>query len=225
VAAAPRSNVIRLCAPQLIGVTTPHGQPYFLPPFNYNGTEGDNYGDDVGDIPYAADIVDWILLSVRENDSLANSEIWKCAALLHQDGTVEIPAGCPCLATTPGTDYYIVVEHRNHLPVMSTKVEAVSGDLSFDFTQNQSWIWNPFVPLGVGQKLIGGKYVMYAANSEQINSWGDINATDDNQWNVENGGLIIYRRADHNMDGDVNATDEFIWLINNGSITFINFNY
>jgi hypothetical protein len=207
----------------LFGVAAPPGQPYNTAPWNYAGTEGDDFGDGAGDTEYPETVVDWLLISVREGDSSAMSEIWKCAALLHRDSEVEIPADCPCLGVSDGNDYYIVVEHRNHLPVMSTKIQSSGGDLSFDFTQNQSWIWNPGIPIGYGQKLIGSNYAMHAGNSEQAAGRNDINAADDGQWLVDFGTIIQYRKGDHDMNADVNATDEFLWIINNGFFTVIPF--
>ncbi len=64
---------------------------------------------------------------------------------------------------------------------------------------------------------------MYSANSEQVSSRVDINASDDARWLMENSTIFQYKAADHNMDGDVNATDEFVWLVNNSSFTLIPF--
>ncbi len=208
---------------QQLGVASPHGQPYNIAPWNYAGTEGDQYGDDIGDIPYPSSVVDWVLLSVRSGDSLASSEVWKYAALVHNDGAIEIPANSPLLPLTEGAGYYIVLEHRNSLPVMSTKVIAQNSALIFDFRQNQSWILNLGVPLGYGQDHVGGVYMMYPANGEQINTRGDIISPDEGQWLLDNGSLFRYKSGDHDLNGNVDATDEFLWLLNNSIFTLIPF--
>jgi hypothetical protein len=210
---------------QILGVAAPQGQPYSAAPWNWPGTEGDGYGDGGGDTPYAPTVTDWVLVSVRETDSLAVSEVWKCAGLLHNDGTVVFPEECSCVHSIQnGNNYYVVVEHRNHLPVMSNKMTMANNTLSFDFTQNQSW---RFMiggnPLGSGQKLIGGKYAMYAGNSEQLSVRVDINSSDDSQWLIDNGSIFTYKKGDHNLNGDTNATDEFIWIINNSTFTLMPF--
>ncbi|MBK9982139.1 MAG: hypothetical protein IPP15_06880, partial [Saprospiraceae bacterium] len=208
---------------QQLGVASPHGQPYNIAPWNYAGTEGDQYGDDIGDIPYPQTVVDWVLLSVRSGDSLASSEVWKYAAMVLMDGTVDIPANSPPLPLTEGAGYYIVLEHRNSLPVMSTKVIAQNSALQFDFRQNQSWILNLGIPLGYGQHLVGDAYMMYPANGEQINTRGDIISPDEGQWLFDNGSLFRYKSGDHDMNGNVDATDEFLWLLNNSIFTLIPF--
>ncbi len=210
---------------QLLGVAAPHGQPYNASPWNWAGTEGDHYGDDVGDTPYPSDITDWVLVSVRQGDSLATSEVWKCAGLLHSDGTVEFPPDCACAHSIEnGNHYYVIVEHRNHLPVMSPVMTMSNNVLSFDFTQHQSWIYSiGGIPVGSGQRSLGGKYAMYAGNSEQISARVDINSSDDSQWLNDNGAIFTYQRGDHNLDGDTNATDEFIWLLNNSIFTLMPF--
>jgi hypothetical protein len=210
---------------QILGMAAPPGQPYNIAPWNWMGDEGDSYGDGSGDRVYDATVTDWILVSVRENDSLPTSEVWKCAGLLYNDGTVVFPPECDCgNAIDTVNSYYIVVEHRNHLPVMSTLIQLENGELNFDFTQNQSWIFSlGGMPIGEGQKLIGSTYVMHAANSEQLSARIDINASDDAVWLMENSTIFQYKAADHNLDGDVNATDEFIWIINNSTFTLLPF--
>ena len=166
---------------QLFGIAAPPGQPYNTAPWNWNGDEGDRYGDGPGDIPYDASVTDWILVSIRENDSLPGSEVWKCAGLLYNNGDVVFPEECDCTGSvTPDNEYYIVVEHRNHLPIMSTAITLENDELSYDFTQNQSWIFFiGNIQIGEGQKLVGSNYIMYEANSEQINSRTDINVSDE----------------------------------------------
>jgi hypothetical protein len=210
---------------QIFGVAAPPGQPYDTAPWNWSGTEGDNYGDGAGDIPYDTTVTDWVLVSVREADSLATSEVWKCAGLLHSDGTVEFPEECDCAnALVGGNKYYIVVEHRNHLPVMSNVQTMTGNTLSYDFTQNQSWIYEIMgIPVGSGQKLIEGRYWMYAGNSEQLSARVDINSSDDAQWIADNGSIFAYRAGDHNLNGDTNSSDEFIWIINNSTFTLLPF--
>ncbi len=210
---------------QLFGIAAPEGQPYDTTPWNWMAREGDNYGDGPGDIPYDEEVTDWILVSVRAIDSLPSSEVWKCAGLLYNDGQVIFPEDCACASAVQNdVPYYIIIEHRNHLPVMSEQLTMTGNVLSHDFTQNQSWIYEiGGVPIGRGQKQIGDNYVMYSANSEQVSSRVDINASDDARWLMENSTIFQYKAADHNMDGDVNATDEFVWLVNNSSFTLIPF--
>ena len=216
----------------LFGIAAPPGQPYTVAPWNYTGTEGDLYGDTIlNNIPYDLDITDWVLVSVRETDSLATSTIWKCAALLNSDGVIDFPDTCPCLDLDAALQYYLVIEHRSHLPVMSTILSPVNNQLNFDFRVNQSWIWEVLgTPFGFGQKtvssIIGDRFVMFAANGDQNpgnSDRRDTNAGDDNVWLNDNGTRWRYIFGDFNMDADANATDNGLWIGNNSTRTFINF--
>ncbi len=210
----------------LLGEATPVGQPYDRQPWNHDGTEGDRFGDSstnnhAEQEEYASDIVDWVLVSIREGDSLATSMIWRCAGLLHLDGTVEFPEECDCLISDMGEDYFIVVEHRNHLPIMTSALQVSGGGLTYDFTINDSWIYEllPGIPLGVGQKLVDTYYMMYAANGDQLPGdfdRRDVNSGDNTAWFNETGDVFKYRDGDFDMNADINSGDDTIWFINAG---------
>ncbi|MCB9250339.1 MAG: hypothetical protein H6613_18200 [Ignavibacteriales bacterium] len=70
-----------------------------------------------------ADIADWILLELRtgETPETATTVVGQKACFVKSDGTVIDEDGTTVLeffGTPPGS-YYLVVKHRNHLPVMS----------------------------------------------------------------------------------------------------------
>ena len=210
------------------GASYPPGQPYDTGPWNYFGTEGDAYGDPTtnpGSVPYAADITDWVLISVRQGDSAVVSEIYKCAALLHSNGVVEIPAGCGCLDLSAEGPYYILVMHRNHLPIMSNAIYPNLNTLAMDFTLQNSWVGTLFGnPFGVGQKQVEpGIWAMYAGNgrTNPILEEYDINSADFTNWNNNQNIILHYNSADHNLDADVNSVDNTIWRINFNNVTLI----
>lgn len=96
----------------------PNNQPFNQAPWNYSGTEF------ASSIP--SNIVDWILISLRI-DVAASAEIAKRAGFLRTDGTVVDLVGQMPLAFTVNRGlYYIVVQHRNHLPVMSSAKVTIS---------------------------------------------------------------------------------------------------
>jgi len=202
---------------QALGVPTPLGQPYMGQPWNYLGSEGDTYGDpptNAGSIQYPETVTDWVLVSIRTNDFDPTSKVWECAGLLHNDGVVEFPEDCPCLAVTAGTPYYIVVQHRNHLAVMSYDTIPMGNILGYDFTTLDSWKLDIGSPQEVTQKLIGGVYVMYAANGEQIATQTDIISPDNAIWLIHNSQIFTYLTGDHNLNADVNSFDRALWLQN-----------
>lgn len=63
---------------------TPPGQPYNLAPWNYTGTITENTFSG----PYDLDVVDWILISFRE-DIHPSTEFAKTVGLLYKDGHIE----------------------------------------------------------------------------------------------------------------------------------------
>ncbi len=193
-----------------IGITatpTPNGQPYSGTPWNYAGTEAMPLGG------YATDIVDWVLISLR-TDSLTTTPVFRAAGLLHADGNVTFVN--PCFTIANGS-YYVLVEHRNHMGVMSDKkITVTTGTLTYDFTTNDSYALTN--PPSYGQKVKAGKYVMYAADHKKAlqNDNFDINAADSNLWKLQSGIFDRYLSGDYNFDADVNNSDNTLWKVNNG---------
>ncbi len=208
-----------------VGIT-PAGHPYGIEPWNYTDYTGVEYGDisvnPDATTPYDPDIVDWVFISIRQSDSLLASEIYRCAGLLYKDGVIELP-GCPCFQVTGEDKFYVLVEHRNHLPVMSYVCKLNGGStLIYDFTANESWELGTPIPQEVGQKQQGSVFVMYAGNGHQIagNAF-DINSLDNDVWLEDSGHIFEYLFGDFDMNFDVNSLDDQLWLGNSGLINFI----
>jgi len=198
------------------GVATIAGQPYSDFPWQDFSVDGSQFGDDSvnpGATPYDAEYVDWILISVRAGNRQVTSEIWSCVGLVKTDGTVEFPEECECLDIDETEDYYIVVEHRNHLPVMTPNTATIVGsNLEWDFTTS-----NSFRVRRQGQKEVEpGVWAMYAGNADQQSAPIDqniISSADRVVWfNEQN--LIGYFPADFNMDGFVTSADQVLWFAN-----------
>jgi len=187
---------------------TSAGQPYHISPWNYSGTEGENWSNN----DYLDNTIDWLLVSFRTNIN-SGSEIARTAALLLNNGQIEFPDRCAL--PLPETDsLYILVQHRNHMGVMSpAPVHFVNASLTYDFTTNNSYRDNT----GYGQINIGSKWAMYAAdaNQNEIPSY-DINGADKSLWNDDNGSFDRYRPSDFDLNGDINGADKFLWNQNNG---------
>ena len=200
------------------GTAAPAGQPFNQAPWFYDGTEGTLSKDGTksnADELYSEDVVDWLLVCLRtEMDK--SSTIWAGAALLHSDGYIEL-INAPQLDLGEHSEYFIVVEHRNHLPVMSPfKVPVIDGQLTFDFSRQDSYK----SVIGVGQvQLDDGTYAMIAGNGElntEISSQIDINVRDFNSWLQENGSNSSYFLEDYDLNGDINIKDRILWEKNNG---------
>ncbi|WP_428658348.1 CotH kinase family protein [Runella sp.] len=192
-------------------IHTPAGQPYNYSPINYYGKETVS--------AYDADIVDWVLVSLRTAPQLATSTVYRTAALLKKDGTVRILTGC--ININPALKYYVVVEHRNHIGALSHEaISVVSNKLTYDFTTQQS-----YVPTGVpayGQTKIGSVYCLFASDGAK-SSFSEINANDATVWKTDNGKFGSYKSSDFNMDGEINALDGSIWRKNNGKFSGVSY--
>ena len=210
---------------------TPAGQPYNMAPWNYAGTEG-NLFDSMGDVNFAdadypATVVDWVLVSLRTDPDGTGGPLCQAAALLHTDGHIEFVEQFDCCNLDLTGSYYLVIEHRNHLIVISHEpVPVVNGTLTYDFRVQQSYIDDPF-NFGVfaGQKeILPGVYAMLAGNGNQTlttESDTDINFDDRTYWETENGIIARYRAGDYNLNGDTNFNDRRAWELNNGRFTSV----
>ncbi|MEW4925684.1 DUF11 domain-containing protein [Algibacter sp. 2305UL17-15] len=196
------------------------GQVYNIAPWNYLGTEGASFdsGSNASnaDADYGSDVVDWVLVSLRTDPTDASQFICQRAGLLYRDGHIEFP-GTDCCQIDKSLSYYVVIEHRNHLLVMSADpVPVVNGEMTYDFRDKESYI----VGIGgtfVGQKQVAGVYAMYAGNGDQTSSTEedtDITSGDYAKWKNNGSGTRTYNLVDYNMDGEVSVLDFDLWQLN-----------
>ena len=212
-------------------VYTPAGQPYNIAPWNYNGTEGAGF-DSNGDLNFAkadypSTVVDWVLVSLRDNPNGTGGPVCQAAALLHQDGHIEFVDDFACCDIDQQLDYYLVIEHRNHLIVMSHQpISIINGKITYDFRTQQTYVDDPF---GFGvfarqKEILPGVFAMLAGNGNQkltSDSDTDINFDDRTYWENQNGDLGQYRNGDYNLNGDTNFNDRRVWELNNGKFTSV----
>ena len=186
---------------------TPQGQPYKGAPWNYLGTEGDTI------TTYPATVVDWVLLTLR-TDATSTNNVFRVTGWLHNDGHISFIS--PCFDIANGS-YYVVIEHRNHVGVMSpNRVLIINGVLTHDFTVNDSYVL--INPPSFGQKQKGSKWMMYAGDGKKILTTDnyDVNASDSQYWKGQSGTFDQYKGGDYNMDADVNFADSYLWKFNSG---------
>jgi len=191
---------------------TPAGQPYKGSPWNYNGVESI--------ANYQANVVDWILVSLRAGSPSVSSTVFRTAALLRNDGQVALVGSPPTLS--PTQTYYVVIEHRNHLGVMSPVPIAVqNGTLAYDFTTQNSY--TNTTPISVGQKQIGTVFAVQCCdgNKNLPNQDFVISASDYNLWLVSNGRFDLYSPADFNLDAQISASDKVQWNANNSKFSLV----
>jgi len=192
-----------------LATPTPSGQPYHIAPWNYSGTEGTDWTD----ADYTGDETDWILASFRAGTA-KNTEVGMTAGLLMKDGSIEFPDRC-VLTADMGNALYVVLEHRNHIGIMTPQpVNVINGVLAYDFRSSDSYR----DPTSFGQKqLANNAWAMFAGDADQSDFPSfDIQGTDKTIWFENNGIFDYYLSPDFNLDGDVNGQDKSLWFDNNG---------
>lgn len=194
----------------------PAGQPYNTAPWNYPGTEGNGWT--INDYPPGT--VDWVLLSFRTALS-PSFTVFRKAALLLSDGSIVFADGCIERSELINTYLFVVVEHRNHIGVMTALLQDnTNWWMTYDFTAQDGYTSNGS---GTGQKEITpGNWALIAGDIDQSDTPSyDVNAGDKTIWAVDNGLFNIYKGSDVNLDGDVNGLDRILWQYNSGIFSVV----
>jgi len=195
-------------------------QPYNTAPWNYFGTEGLGWNDADYKTIEAENggnkVVDWILTSFRTSPA-PEDQILRAAALLLEDGSIVFPDN-DLIPSYNTTALYIVIEHRNHMGIMTPQLVGTDENcaLTHDFTASNSYVQQAGV--GFGQANSNNRWLMYAGDGNQVTDdiSYDITGSDKSEWLPENGDFLKYSDVDYNLDGDVNGNDKAIWEFNNG---------
>jgi hypothetical protein len=205
-------------------------QAYNIDPWNYAGIEGTFYDSDSveanADAGYPATVTDWVLVSLRTDPENGSERICQRAALLHNDGAIELVDDGTCCELNMDVSYYLVVEHRNHLIVMSdSALLFADGTITYDFRSTQSYDEDIFGAGLVGQKEVTpGVFAMYAGNCDQSSTGDadtDINSNDFNRWDLDENLFLIYIHGDIDMNGDVNSNDFNLWDTNKQTVSSV----
>ena len=209
-----------------LGGATAAGQPYSASPWNFKEEDDDDDDDDDDErdeglsfAEYPFDVVDWVLVAFRR-DITPDTEIVKTAAWLHANGQISFLNVNVLRKIRQETAVYIVIEHRNHMGIMTPKpIEITNSSLMYDFSVEDSYK----VSTSFGQKqLPTGEWVMLAGDCNQSDTFSyDINAYDKVDWVEDNGIFGHYLLADFNLDGDVNLKDKALWSVNNGKLSAV----
>jgi hypothetical protein len=192
------------------GEYLPLSQPYNTFPWNYAGTES------VDSIPNA-DVVDWVLIELRDTTeaALATGEtmIARQAAFLLMDGKIIGLDGSSILSFNNSIiqSLFVIIWHRNHLGVISSNPVTESGGVyTYDFTTPSGQAHGTDAQKDLGVGVFG----MIAADA---NADGNINSQDKAEW-TSRAGEKGYKSADCNMDGQImNEDKNDVWLENDGS--------
>jgi len=195
-------------------------QPFNTAPWNYYGTEGQGWNNADYQAIEAANggkkVVDWVLTSFRTSPA-PEDQILRAAALLLEDGTIAYVDN-NLFSSYNITSLYIVIEHRNHMGIMTPQLIDADENcsLTYDFTTNDSYVQQEGI--GFGQTPNNNRWLMHAGDGSQESDEMsyDITGSDKSRWLPENGDFYRYSDADYNMDGDINGADKIAWETNNG---------
>jgi hypothetical protein len=175
----------------------PQYQPYSRAPWNYFGSENVTAFPDT--------IVDWVLVELRDADD-PTILVDRQAALLSKHGQVlrtDFTMGLN-FGNHAG-NYYLVVKHRNHIPVMSGNPVALpNSGTPYDFsdlTYTQPYLHNDPLPSILELEPPGsGKYGMIAGD---VNSDGELKymgAKNDRYLILS---TIIYETGNESLTGSI----------------------
>jgi len=182
-------------------------QPFNVFPWNYSGTES------VPSIP--TEVVDWVLLELR-SELDASLILSRRAAFIKSNGMIVDTDGISQVKF-PGMNsgnYYLVIRHRNHLPIMSANPVNLNttNSLLYDFTTDQAQAYgnSPMKSLGDGN---------YAMRSGDAGADGDVDYPMDIlvEW-APILGYDGYLPGDMNLNGTVDYIGDILdeWAPNLG---------
>ena len=193
----------------------PLSQPYSGTPWNYTGSEN------VASIP-SPDIVDWVLLDLRTSSSGPSHAVAEATraqraaflmsdgSLVETDGSTEIEFDC---GIGSSENVYLVVTHRNHLPILSGQALVLNGDVyNGDLSASSSGVYGG---LNACKYLASGIYGMIAGDG---NSNGAINENDAIPWR-QDAGTQGYFKGDMDLDGQINNQDKDDYIVPNIGMT------
>lgn len=165
--------------------------------------------DSVEDI--STDMVDWVLVELRTGTS-PDTKFFEKSFFLTRTGSLTDAKGNPAaIDTFAQASFYIVVEARNHLGVMSaSQVSVIGGAIQYDFTADLDQAYSTGAPAMV--EVEPGVFALIGGDA---NADGTINALDAMDWH-DNNNDTGYLNADLNFDNLVNNSDKNIWKTRNG---------
>ncbi len=217
---AGETNLMRddLRQNNLLPTTSPYGDGIVCDAsvFNTGGSDGTGTVSD--------DIVDWVLVELRNNLN-PSSVVTSKSALLQRDGdVVDIDGKSPLVIPfTPG-DYYVAVKHRNHLGVMtanSATLSQVTRDANFLSSSFNTFGTNARVPIGNGKLALWCGDVNSNGNSQFSGANNDSNSIKDHviadPLNIL--GFITYSSSGYlNSDVDLNGVARFSGTQNDSNL-------
>ncbi len=146
------------------------------------------------------DIVDWVQIELR-NSSDITEVLTTASALIQRDGDIVAPDGTSDVTINgTGGDYYVSVNHRNHIAAATTAALTLSATATvIDFTA----VANVIGRTNAMAEVSTGKYALFAGDADGNNQvqTGDYNVA------ATLIGQSGYFGSDTDMNGEVQITD------------------
>lgn len=190
----------------------PLRHPYNAAPWNYNGSEAFPTLEDIPE-----NMVDWVLLEVRDGTDNSIVIAKKAAVLLNDGSIVEamgVGNGVVFPNLTEGDSYSIVVRHRNHLAVVSAvAIPVIAATLVYDFTSSieQALSYSTAQLTEVAPDRFG----LLAGD---FDSDGVISVSDYNLFALQSAATFKYLAGDANLDKVVTTEDFNFYAVHSSVI-------
>jgi hypothetical protein len=178
-------------------------------------------------------VVDVIKLELRATPTgaaLDSAYAWLMAdGTIRDFATVSSPVVNFCDGNPDG-NYYIVVRHKNHVPVMtSTDISlATAAPSSITFNTSADFYQDPGLTSGIATivKTLPPAYTVYALlggnvyDNRVFNDVGEVNAADFFRMRVTSASnpANLYSQTDASLNGDLNAFDVTVVRVNNNDL-------
>jgi len=179
----------------------PTEQPFNQPPWNYNGSEC------ADELP--ANMVDWVLLELRDAANFDNIVDQKAALLLNNGNIVDKGKDAVRFYNIPANEsFYIVVRHRNHLAQMSAVTVPLPNMNPYTFNASASYVMG-----GDTQSVVmpDGNLAMIAGD---FNADGVVSVADFNHYQSQASMINQYLDGDCNLDRTVSVADFNLYMPN-----------
>lgn len=182
----------------------PTTEPYTELGYDVTETSTTLFGD--------TDIVDWVLLELRDKD---NPKILRYS----KPGVVDINGVIRdasdnvsgiLFENIVNDNYYVSIKHRNHFGVMSATAQPLSNDANFGSPGYALWeqddVNYTFLDNNEIRLLTTGKYMVagFTAISGQYSPYTEI-------WRAYNALAYGYLPADFNLDGSIDLIEHSFW--------------
>ncbi len=184
----------------------PSNQPYNGTPWNYAGTE-----NITGPLP--ANVVDWVLVELRQGtsaDNATNATVFaRRAGFLKQDGSIVDLDGVSPLKFYHASltqNLYPVIRHRNHMAIKASTavIKDGTGTYGYDYSTGSGKVWGDIA----GTKQIDTSPVRWGMFAADANADNNIFTNDYNDYYVPNFFQSNqYLPADFNLDNKVYTND------------------